>query len=300
MRRAVSQPTNRTISMFVAPALIVYLLVMVVPTLASVWISFHDWRGVGDEAVWVGWKNYTSLIGDPTFRTSFTNTLMILIVGGAFVFGFALVFTAVLRTSRSKKTVRAVIFFPNIAIPVALAIIWGTLLAPRNGLLNGFLTAVGLESFTGVWLGPDSIFKAIVAGVIWIYAGFIATILMAGADRIPPDLFEAGEIDGASRLQLFRHVTFPLIWDVVGVATVLWVIISIKIFEFVFALGGSGTDPPAATWTLGIHIYMVALGTRSPVFALGVGSAIATVMLVLVAVAVIIVRRIFKRETVTF
>lgn len=296
----IGRANRRVAVLFIAPALLVYIVLMILPTLGSIWISLQKWQGIGDEPAWVGLRNYAALLKDPAFRTSFGNTFFILVVGGVFVFAIAFLFTAVLRDGRNKKLLRAVIFFPILLPPVAIGIAWGVLLAPSNGLINGLLTAIGLESWTVVWLSPDLIFKSITSGVIWIYVGFIATILLAGVDRVPRSLYESAEMDGATHFQQFRYITVPLIWDVVGVAAILWIIVSIRIFEFVYALAGSGTDPSLASWTLGIHMYLVALAARSPVFALGTGSAIATIMLILVGLSVVIVRRIFRRDVVHF
>ena len=220
--------------------------------------------------------------------------------GGAIVFFFSFLFTMFLRELRGKKFIRAVIFFPNIVPPVALAIAWAILLAPRNGLLNRLLETVGLESATQTWLGPDLIFKSIIAGLVWIYTGYFTTILMAGVDRIPKYYYEAAELEGASSRQKFSRVTIPLTWDVLSVAAVLWVITGIKTFEFIYAFGGSGTDPSASSWTLPVHLYVVALGNRTPILALGQGSAIAVVMVALVAVLILLLRRVMRRAIVEF
>ena len=301
---AVSPPRRRGLGrragVFIAPALAIYLLVIVAPTIATVWISLTQWKGIGDDPQYVGMENYRHLWSDETFRGSFTRTLGILLIGGAVVFFCSFVFTMFLREMRAKKFIRAVIFFPNVVPPVALAIAWAVLLAPRNGLLNGFLETVGLETLTRTWLGPDIIFRSIVAGLVWIYAGFFTTILMAGVDRIPSFYYEAAELEGASPRQKFLRVTIPLTWDVLSVAAVLWVIVAIKTFEFIYAFGGSGTDPSASSWTLPVHVYVVALGNRTPILALGQGSAIAVVMVLLVGILIFLVRRIMRRAVVEF
>ena len=285
---------------FIAPALAIYLLIIVAPTVATVWISLTKWKGIGDDPEYVGIEHYRHLWSDDTFRGSFTRTLGILVIGGAAVFFCSFVFTMFLREMRAKKFIRAVVFFPNVVPPVALAIAWAVLLAPRNGLLNGFLDTVGLDTLTRTWLGPDIIFRSIVAGLVWIYAGFFTTILMAGVDRIPRYYYEAAELEGASPRQKFSRVTIPLTWDVLSVSAVLWVIVAIKTFEFIYAFGGSGTDPSASSWTLPVHLYVVALGNRTPILALGQGSAIAVVMVVLVGILIFLVRRIMRRAVVEF
>ena len=300
LHRQPGRSVPRQAGIFLAPALIIYLLIIVMPTVATIWISLTEWKGIGDEATFVGIDNYRRLWQDETFRASFNRTLTILVVGGVIVFACAFVFTMLLRELRSRKFVRAVIFFPNIVPPVALAIAWGVLLAPRSGLLNGFLKAIGLSSLTQTWLSPDLFFGSIMAGLIWIYTGFFATILMAGVDRVPNYFYEAAGLEGASSRQLFTRVTIPLTWDVLSVSAVLWVIVAIKTFEFIYALGGSGTDPSAASWTLPVHMYVIALGNRSPILALGQGSAIAVIMVIMVGLLVVLLRRLMRRGVVEF
>ena len=285
---------------FIAPALTVYLLIVIAPAVGTLWISFRKWKGIGDDAQYVGIDNYEHLWRNDTFRGSFGRTLKLLIAGGFVVFVFAFIFTMLLREMRTRKFIRAILFFPNLVPPVALAIAWGVLLAPRNGLLNGFLELVGLSSATRTWLGPDLLFPSIIAGLVWIYTGFFVTILMAGVDRIPAYYYEAADLEGASPRQKLTHVTIPLTWDVLSVAAVLWVITAIKTFEFIYAFGGSGTDPSASSWTLPVHVYVVALGNRSPILALGQGSAIAVVMVALVGVLIVLTRRVMRRAVVEF
>ncbi len=292
--------SGRVAGAFIAPALTIYLLIIVAPAIGTIWISFTKWKGIGDEAKYVGTDNYEQLWRNDIFRDSFQRTLVVLVAGGIAVFVCGFIFTMLLREMRAKRFIRAVIFFPNVVPPVALAIAWGVLLSPRNGLLNGSLEAVGLSAATQTWLGPDLMFTSIVAGLVWVYTGLFTTILMAGVDRIPAYYYEAADLEGASPRQKLTRVTIPLTWDVLSVAAVLWVIVAIKTFEFIYALGGAGTDPSVFSWTLPVHLYVVALGNRSPIFALGQGSAIAVVMVALVGVLIVLTRRIMRRAVVEF
>ena len=140
--------SGRLAGAFIAPALAIYLLIIVAPAIGTLWISFTKWKGIGDEAKWVGADNYQQLWRNDVFRDSFERTLLVLVAGGIAVFVCGFVFAMLLREMRAKRFIRAVIFFPNVVPPVALAIAWGVLLAPRNGLLNGSLDAVGLSALT--------------------------------------------------------------------------------------------------------------------------------------------------------
>lgn len=287
------------IAIFLLPALVFYGVFFVFPVLSSFYLSFTSWDGLGPMS-FVGLSNYTGLLGDGTFWLSFGNTLRVLFIVGISVFLASFVLMTILREMRGRMFIRAVVFFPNIVAPVVLAIAWGFILNPQTGFVNTTLAAVGLGNLQQTWLGPDLIMQSIMVALAWIYAGFFATILLSAVDRIPASYYEACDVEGASRLQKFRHVTLPMSWDIVSIAAVLWVITAIKVFEFIYAFGAVSGSPPTESWTLGIHLYMLTLGNRSPIYEIGYGSAIAVVMVLLSAFLVFLVLRFMRREPIDF
>jgi raffinose/stachyose/melibiose transport system permease protein len=291
---------RRLIGLFLFPALLFYLVFFIGPALASIYLSLTNWKGLGSEMEFVGLGNYRDLLQDPKYWLSFWNTIQILLVVGVSVFLVSFLFMVLLREMAGRKFIRAVIFFPNIVAPVALAIAWGFLLNPDTGLVNTTLASVGLGGLQQVWLSPSLILESIMAALIWIYVGFFATILMSAVDRIPRYYYEVCEIEGASGWQMFRHVTLPMSWDVISVAATLWVITSIKIFEFIYAFGGVGAAPPINSWSIGVFMFMITLGNRSPIFELGYGTAIAITMVILTAILILLVRRLMRREAIEF
>ncbi|GAB3823722.1 carbohydrate ABC transporter permease [Dactylosporangium cerinum] len=226
-----------------------YLAFVAGPAIAGIWISLHSWRGAGDPMRWVGLANYRRLWADDIFRTAFLNSLTILAVCGVAVFALAFVLTMALREMRARSLLRSLLFFPYIVSPIAIGVALGLLLDPR-GLANATLCSVGLDSLAQPWLAPDRLFSTILVGIVWVSSGFYVVILMAGMDRIPAYFYEDADLAGATPLQKFRHVTLPLSWDVVSVAAVLWVINSLKIFEFIYAFTGTGDSPAPDTRTL--------------------------------------------------
>jgi raffinose/stachyose/melibiose transport system permease protein len=282
---------------FVAPALVLYVVFFILPTLATIWISFHKWPGAGPMD-YVGLRNYEILYYDPIFVSSFVNTLKIIfIVGGAtFLISFAM--TMVLRDMMGRKFVRSVIFFPNILSAVVISILWGFLFQ-ASGLVNGMLAGIGITS-PPAWLNEANLFNLIMVGLVWIATGFYTTILMAGVDRIPADLYEEAALAGATALQRFWYVTLPLMWEIVAMAAVLWTISSIKIFEFIYAFaGGAGYLPSTKVWNTALYSYAEAFAaTGTPRY--GPAAASAFVMLILVAVMVWLIRRAMRREALQF
>ena len=286
---------------FLLPAIALYVLFMVVPTVATVVLGFTSWQGAGDEPQFNGMANFVELFSSDAFIHSFLNTLMYIFVAGVGTFLLAFLFTMVLREMRGGKIVRAILFFPNIVAPVALGMFFSIILIfrpKRQGLINYLLETVGIDGVK--FLSPENVTWVVIACLVWASAGFYITILMAAVDRIPPYLYEDADIAGATPWQKFRNVTLPLTWDVIGVAGVLWTIGAIKIFELVFVLAGPGTySPPIKAWTLGLFVFDRSFGTQgTPEY--GMACAAAVVMIALVSVLVIALRRLMRRETIQF
>jgi raffinose/stachyose/melibiose transport system permease protein len=282
---------------FVLPALIVYLVFFIGPTLGALWISFTSWSGSGP-MTWRGLRNYVVLVQDPVFHTAFFNTLAILVVVGAAVFVVSFLLTMVLRSMAGRRTARSVLFFPYMVSGIALSIIWGFIFQ-RNGLANIVITGLGGQPVD--WLSADHQFSMIMLGLVWINVGLYTTIIMAGVDRIPPYFYEDSSIAGATAFQRFRFVTLPMTWDVVSVAAILWTIDSIKLFEFIFAFGGTTNDmPPTSVWNAALFVYGESFGGRTPVYEFGYASASAMLMLALFGLFVLILRRLMRREAIQF
>ncbi len=286
---------------FVLPALVLYLVFLVLPTVATVVLSFSSWAGAGDTPDFNGLQQYRQMITSPAFQYSFVNTLIYVLVGGIGTFVLAFLFTMVLRDLRGNQMIRTILFFPNIVAPVALGMFLGLVFKfqpGRQGLANVLLETVSIGPVK--FLQAEHVTWVVMGSLIWASAGFYITILMAAVDRIPPYLYEDAELAGASPWQKFRHITLPLTWDVVGVAGVLWTIGAIKIFELVFVLAGPGTySPPIRSWTLGIYVFDRSFGTvGAPEY--GVACACAVVMIALVSVFVLALRRLMRREAIQY
>ncbi|GAA1955479.1 sugar ABC transporter permease [Amycolatopsis minnesotensis] len=283
------------------PALVLYVVFLVVPTIATAVLSFSSWSGAGDTPQFNGFAQYREMFANEAFRYSFFNTLLYIVVGGVGTFLLAFLFTMVLRDMKGGKLVRAILFFPNIVAPVALGMFLGFVFKfqpGKQGLLNFILESAGIDA--AKFLQPENVTYAVIGALVWASSGFYITILMAAVDRIPPYLYEDSDIAGASPWQKFRNITLPLTWDVVGVAGVLWTINAMKIFELVFVLAGPGTySPPVRSWTLGIYVFDRSFGTRgTPAY--GAACACAVMMILLVSVFVVLLRRLMRRDAIKF
>ena len=296
VRNPLAKRRRRLFWPFVLPGLLLYVGFVVFPTLATAWISLHEWAGAG-EMEFVGIDNYSRLAADPVFQQAFGNTLIILLGVGGATFALSFVLTMILKDMTGRKAVRAIIFFPNIASGVVLSILWGFLFQ-SDGIVNAALAAVGITDPPD-WLGADNLFTVIMIGLVWAQTGFYTTILMAAVDRIPADLYEAADLEGANAWHRFRNITLPLMWDVVGVAAVLWAINAIKIFEFIYAFAGaSGQLPPTRVWNTAVYAYAEAFASGVPKY--GASAATGMVMLLLVGLLTVLIRRVMRRDSIEY
>ncbi len=285
---------------FLLPAGILYLVFFIYPAIRALIVSMYEWSGFTPTRTFVGLANFQELLTDEVYWGTLRFTVLILIAGGLLVFGIAFLFTGILSSGiRGKKVFRAVIFFPNVVATVALATLWAFIYNRNFGLLNGFFKLIGLETLgSTTWTGPGLIVWAVMVALIWIYVGFYVVLLLAGVDKISPELFDAAKVEGANQLQMFIRITIPLLWDVLTVAIVLWGIGAIKQFEFMYAF--AGIRPPREIWTTAVYMYILSFGKRDAVFRMGYGTAVAVTLLILVAIFVLIARRLMRREVIEY
>jgi len=292
--------STRFLAAMLLPASLLYLIFFLIPTAQTLYFSFFDFSGFGDDKVFIGLDNFTELIGDDLFLLSMRNTVIILIFGGFLIFGLAFMFTAMLNSDlRGRRYFRAIIFIPNVIATIALTTMWSYIYNPRFGLLNSGLKSLGFEELgKTTWTDPSKIFWAMLVALIWIFVGFYMVLLLAGSDKIPMEYYEAAKLDGASQVQMFIKITVPMLWDVITVAVVMWSIAALKIFEFPFAF--TSLEPVPETYTSAVYLYIMGFGQRTPIYRLGYASAIGVWMLIAVIIVIVFLRRAMRRDVVQY
>ena len=292
--------SNRVIIAFLLPATALYFIFFLLPTFQAFSYSLYDWRGFGNNMEYIGLQNYAELLNDRVFWLSMGNTLEILLVGGVVIFGLAFIMTMMISSGiRGRKFFRAVIFLPNVIAVIALTTLWGYMYTPRNGLLAAVFDLVGLTDLANFpWLGPDTIFGAMMVAIIWIEVGFYLVLLLAGVDKIPQDYYEAAKLDGAGQFQQFIKITVPLLWDVIAIGMVLWSIHALKIFEFPFSF--TGLEPNVNSYTVGVYLYILGFGQRQPIYRLGYAAAVGVMLLLVVILIILVIRRLMRREVIQY
>jgi raffinose/stachyose/melibiose transport system permease protein len=264
---------------FAAPALAVYALVVLYPTISGIVYAFTDWNGLG-ERNFIGLDNFTRLFRDDAARGSLVNTLLltvaIVLVQNAIGLLLAL---GVHARIKSRTVLRVVFFAPAVVSPVMVAFLWKYIFNPApDAGLNGILGAVGLGGLRQDWLGNPSLAIWSIAGmVIWQFAGYSMVIFLAGLEGVPVELHEAAMIDGAGRFQRFRHVTWPLLAPAVTINLMLSTIGGLKLFDQVYAATAGG--PGHASETLSTVLYKQAFVFGN----FGYSTAIALVLALFVA-----------------
>jgi multiple sugar transport system permease protein len=210
------QRNARVAYMFLAPALILMMVFVVVPVAASFVISLTDFNifALADwsNARFIGVDNYIRLFQDELFWKALGNTLYFVAVGVPLAIGLALILAMLLNSplNRAKDLFRVGYYLPSITETVAIAVVWRWVLNPRYGILKRALEIFGLQSPN--WLGdPRWAMPAIIMMAVWKGLGHNALIFLAGLQSIPSTVYEAAEIDGANGWEQFRFVTLPLL-----------------------------------------------------------------------------------------
>ncbi|UBU14531.1 carbohydrate ABC transporter permease [Nonomuraea gerenzanensis] len=278
--------------LYLIPSLLLFLAVIVVPFLMNVGASFTRWSGVGTPR-WIGLDNYTRLLADERFWESFQHNVGLIVAMAVVPTMIGLVLAAALFDyigkrfgARTASALRAMYYLPQV-LPVAVAgVVWGWMLHPSYGAVNQIF---GLDLD---WLGDPDLALATVMGVmVWFQLGYPVVIFMAGLQRVDPSYYEAAEIDGASWWAKFWHITIPQIRPEIFVVLLTCTIAALKVFGPIFVLtrGGPGNATMVPSYFSYLNFFQ-----KSNV---GYGSAIATVLALIIVVVTFLFLRVQERES---
>lgn len=294
-RRAPGSP--RAIGyLYVVPALALYAVFLLFPFGQTVWLSLLHWDGL-NVATWAGAGNYRALLTDPTLRAPFGHALVLLLFYAALPVAVGLLLASALTRFRVRGMTffRTVLFLPQVLAMVVVGVAWRAILTP-DGLLNDTLRLVGLDGLARPWLG-DSTFALPAVGVVgtWVETGLCLVLFLAGAQRIPRELYEAARLDGAGALGEFRAVTLPGLRPQIAVALTLTIVAGLRNFDLIYITTSGG--PGNATSVPAYEVYHRAFetGDVGSAAALGVGLT-ALIFVLSVAVARLVEGRAGREE----
>lgn len=221
-------------ALFLGPAILYMVLFFGYPVVQNVIMGFQHYTistFFTDEAPWAGWGNYTEVLGSPVFQRALSNTLVFTVgsIVGQFVLGLSLALFLRRRFPLSR-ILRSLVLLPWLIPLIVASAVWKWLLDTDSGALNRLLIGTGLIDSGIPWLTSTglALFSVVVVN-IWIGIPFNTIILHGGLQGIPQELYEAGAIDGTSRWQSFRHITWPMLRPVVSVVLVLGVVYTLKV-----------------------------------------------------------------------
>ncbi|MCX4835275.1 sugar ABC transporter permease [Streptomyces sp. NBC_01016] len=266
--------------LYVLPALAVYGLFLLYPFGQAVGLSFLHWDGL-TRATSAGLDNYTALFTDPTLRAPFGHALILLVFYAALPVAIGLLLAATMSRIRVRGLTffRTVLFLPQVLAMVVVGVAWRSILAP-DGLLNDVLRGVGLDGLARPWLGDDT-WALPAVGVVgtWVMTGLCMVLFLAGAQRIPRELYEAARLDGAGAVREFFAVTLPGLRGEISVALTLTIIAGLRNFDLIYITTGGG--PGNATSVPAYEVYHRAFELNEVGSAAAIGVALTVLIFAL-------------------
>ena len=287
--------SGRYAAAFIAPALTVLVLIVVVPTFFLWYISFTDYQlqhAWGTQA-FVGLDNFVRLISGrdhdflPAVRISALFLLCSVVVEFLLGFAIALLFH---RRIPVKRLWMSFLILPMTITPAVIGLMWKLIYNTEYGVLNFLLTTLRLPKVN--WLGVDTALLSVVVVDIWQWTPFLALMLYAGLQSLPTDPFESARIDGASSLQILRFITVPLMRPMISIALFLRIIDALKIFDTVYVLTRGG--PGNATELLSLQVFRVGFQHTGWI---GRSSAIAIIYLLLSSLIILAFARLVRFDS---
>ena len=274
------------------PACVVLIGLTIYPCLYSLYLSFHTWGGGINKPFFVGLGNYEEIFRSYEFwnalRLSGIWTGVTVVV--EFLIGFAVALLLAIEV-RGRKIYRVLVMIPMVMTPIVSALTWKTLIYhPSVGIANYILSIIFLPG--QAWLGENSTaLLSIVVYDFWHWTPFITLCLLAGLSALPVEPYDAARVDGASKWQIFVHLTLPLMNKVILVTLLFRMIDAFRTFDVIFAMTGGG--PGRATQTLPLYIFQTGL----EFFYFGKGAAISMITVVIIVLLASPEIKLFHRKT---
>jgi N-acetylglucosamine transport system permease protein len=288
----------RFIAGFLAAPLVLYGILVVSPFFQTFYYSLTDWTGLSSDFAFVGLDNFRRLMEDEIFRTSLWHNVLLLLVLPVVTLGLGLFFAFMLNVGgrhrrgeavagvRGSHFYKIVYFFPQALSIAIVVVLWKYIFNPQGGLLNGVLSAVGLEEWQQSWLGdPRLAFWCVVVVMVWANVGFYVVLFSAAMGSIPREIYEAALLDGASRVTTFFRVTLPLMRDTVQTGWVYMGIMALDAFAVVHILTVNAGGPAYSTIVAPVYLYNKAFQDGQAGYATAVAVALLIVTMVFSVVA---------------
>jgi raffinose/stachyose/melibiose transport system permease protein len=278
---------------FLAPALVIYSVVVVYPMLFSAYLSFFRWDGVAPKKIFVGFQNYVTLLThNEVFWIALKNNAIWLIAALLVPTSIGLSLALLLNSRfRGSHIFRSIFYFPAVLSLAVVGLIWTWIYHPDLGLANQLLDALGLKFLKRNWLSdPQIAIYPVILAATWNAVGLPMLLFLAGLQTIPPELHEAAKVEGANQLQRFWHVTFPLLRETTLIVLAITSINALKAYDIIYAMTNGG--PANRTQLLSTWMYFLTYNYNE----VGLGTAIAVVLFSLTLIFAIPYIRLMTRK----
>ena len=271
------------IPVFLAPAVLVYTAIMIIPLFGTLNLSLFN--EVGDVRVFVGLENFARLFGDPRWAAAFWNALgnnaWFFLIHMLVQNPIGILLAAILSTPglRMATFYRTAIFIPTILSFVIVGFVWKLILSPIWGIAPGMLDLVGLKALFAPWLGREEYALTTLALIsVWQFVGIPMMLIYAALLSIPEEVLEAAEIDGITGASQFWKIRLPLILPSIGIISILTFVGNFNAFDLIYVAQGALAGPDYATDILGTFLYRTFFGFQLQLGDPYMGSAIAGAM----------------------
>lgn len=275
--------------LYVLPSLVLLTVFYLIPLVMTGYYSFTDYSVLKDPS-WIGIKNYKDMLADPFFRPAIRNTIVYTFLTVPVQTLISLWIASVIAGSfqnRFGRFLKSSLFVPVISSMVLVGTVWKFMLASRDGIVNYVLGMIGIERIN--WLGEYNLALISVCIVaIWKNVGYFLVIYYAGIMDIPTSLFEAAEVDGATKWQKLRFITIPYLKPITYLVVTLGTIWSFQVFDLVYTMTGGG--PGTATVTMVMSIYQS--GFKQ--YKMGYASAVSFVLFVIVVIVSMVQKKVLS------
>ena len=273
------------------PAMLATAILIVFPVIYLLYMSVHEWFLLGSkEPLFIGVGNYLNLLSDERFIGGMQRTGVFVLLGLVVQIPLGMAIAVLFNEHfPGRGLLRTLILLPMVATPVAMALVWVMMLDPGMGVMNYFLSWVGIRGVA--WLSDSAIvIPTLVIVDTWQWTPMVALICLAGLATLPIEPFEAARIDGANAWQRFWSLTVPMVWPTLMVAVMFRLIDLLKVIEHIYVMTRGG--PGFASETINVYNFLSGLYY----YKVGYGSAISVVIFALVLGASLILVRV-RRAT---
>jgi ABC-type sugar transport system permease subunit len=274
-----------------APTVLLLIGLVLYPFFYAIWLAFSD-KTVGSAGQFVGFRNFAYVLAWPQFSTAVVNTVVFTVCAVALKFVLGMAVALVLNQGiRGRNFFRAFLLLPWAMPAFVVYLVWRWLYDPLSGLINYALIDLGLVASPIAFLSDRSTaMLSVIIAHVWRNFPFYAISFLAGMQTISQELYDAAQVDGASRVQQFRHITLPGLYHIIGVVVLLTTIWTANAFEPVYLLTGGGPSDATMVYTMLVYV-MGMMNLR-----LGEAAAVSTLFLPLLIVLVLTVTILLQRK----